>query len=119
MICGCDSSNYRPISILSAFSKILEKLVCSRLMLFINKHNILLDVEHSFRDPESTETASQFFIENIQESMDQRAISEFYVLMFRNTLCSIFIGGVRKNNRDKIARVFIQVKVWCLCLLEF
>jgi hypothetical protein len=41
--------------------------------------------------------------------------SEFYVPTFRNTLlCSIFMGGVsRKNNRDEIARVFIQVKV-CL-----
>ena len=29
------------------------------------------------------------------------------------TLHSIFIGGEsRENNRDKIARVFIQVKVW-------
>jgi len=28
-------------------------------------------------------------------------------------VCSFFIGGVsRKNNRDEIGRVFIQVKVW-------
>jgi len=35
--------------------------------------------------------------------------------MYRHfrTLCSFFIVGVsRKNNWDKIARVFIQVKVW-------
>jgi len=36
--------------------------------------------------------------------------SEFYVPTFRNTVNSIFIGGVsRKNNRDEIVRLFIQV----------
>ena len=34
-------SNYRPISILPAFSKILERLVYSRLLDFINKNNII------------------------------------------------------------------------------
>jgi hypothetical protein len=40
--------------------------------------------------------------------------SEFYVPTFRDTLlCSIIIGGVsKKNNRDEITKVFIQVKVW-------
>ena len=41
------------------------------------------------------------------------AVSEFYVLTFENTVCSIFIGGViRKNNQDDIAWVFIQVQFW-------
>jgi hypothetical protein len=38
--------------------------------------------------------------------------SEFYLRTFRNTASSIFIGDVsRENNRDQIARVFIQVTV--------
>jgi len=41
------------------------------------------------------------------------SVSEFYVPMFWNTVYSISIGGVsRMNNRDKIATVVIQVKVW-------
>jgi hypothetical protein len=39
--------------------------------------------------------------------------SEFYMPTFRNTVCSIFIGGViRKNNRNEIFGVFIGEKVW-------
>ena len=39
--------------------------------------------------------------------------SEFYMPTFRNSVCSIFIGGVsRKNNQDEFVEVFIQVKVW-------
>ena len=34
-------NNYRPISILPAFSKILEKIVCNRLLHFLETKNIL------------------------------------------------------------------------------
>ena len=36
-----DPNNYRPISILSSFSKILEKLIYQRLTQFLGKYNIL------------------------------------------------------------------------------
>jgi len=42
-------SNYRPISLLSVFSKILEKLMFVRLMSFFNRYNILYDYQFGFR----------------------------------------------------------------------
>lgn len=42
-------SNYRPISVLPAISKILEKLVYNRVIDFINEHNILNDSQYGFR----------------------------------------------------------------------
>jgi hypothetical protein len=36
-----DIQNYRPISVLSAFSKILEKLMYNRLLSFLRKYHIL------------------------------------------------------------------------------
>lgn len=47
-------SNYRPISLLPAFSKILEKIVCNRLMLFLDKHDILYQHQYGFRKKHST-----------------------------------------------------------------
>ena len=41
-------SNYRPVSVLSLFSKILERLMYSRLLSFINKHNILYAYQFGF-----------------------------------------------------------------------
>ena len=35
-----EASNYRPISLLSSISKILEKLILSRIVNFLNAHNI-------------------------------------------------------------------------------
>jgi hypothetical protein len=43
----------------------------SRLIIsFVNKHNILLEVQNEFRKMKSTETAGQTFIESMQEAMD-------------------------------------------------
>ena len=34
-------NNYRPIALLSTFSKILEKIIANRFLNFIDKHNLL------------------------------------------------------------------------------
>jgi len=41
-------SNYRPISVLPAFSKITDRLVYNRLTEFLNKHNILSTSQYGF-----------------------------------------------------------------------
>ena len=47
-------NNYRPISILPAFSKLLEKLVCNRLVQFIENKNLLYQHQYGFREKHST-----------------------------------------------------------------
>ena len=39
--CHTEFSNYRPISILPAFSKFFERIIYNRLIMFIDKHNVL------------------------------------------------------------------------------
>jgi hypothetical protein len=46
-------SNYRPISILPVFSKILEKIMFKRLNSFIEKNNILSNQQFGFRQGKS------------------------------------------------------------------
>ena len=58
-----DIQNYRPISLLSVFSKLLEKLMFNRLISFITKNNILMEAENGFRENKSTATATQSFLE--------------------------------------------------------
>ena len=45
--------NYRPISLLSCLSKVLEKLIKSRLLKFLTKHKILYDLQFGFRGKNS------------------------------------------------------------------
>ena len=47
-------NNYRPISILPAISKIMEKMVCNRLMVFLENYNILYKHQYGFRAKHST-----------------------------------------------------------------
>ena len=49
--------NYRPISVLSSFSKIKEKLMQTRLMSFLNSNNILHSLQHGFRSSHNVTTA--------------------------------------------------------------
>ena len=51
-------TNYRPISILTCFSKIFEKLIYSRLISFFQKNSILHDSQYGFRNGMSTTHAA-------------------------------------------------------------
>ena len=50
----CNMDNYRPISLLSCFSKILEKIVATRLTSFLTNCNILSNWQFGFRSQHST-----------------------------------------------------------------
>ena len=41
-------TNYRPVSVLPAFSKILERVMYNRLLRFLKNHNILSDNQYGF-----------------------------------------------------------------------
>ena len=47
-------NNYRPISILPALSKIMENIVCNRLVNYLEKYNILYKHQYGFRSKHST-----------------------------------------------------------------
>ena len=52
-----DFTNYRPISLLSQFSKILEKIFHNRMMSFIEEKNILYESQYGLRKNMSTSLA--------------------------------------------------------------
>lgn len=52
-----DLGNYRPLSILPAFSKGFEKIISARLVSFTDCYSILTDSQYGFRKDKSTELA--------------------------------------------------------------
>ena len=64
--------NYRPISLLTVFDKILEKLMCKRLCNFLELHHILYDFQFGFRKHHSTALALMEVLDNIYEQLDKR-----------------------------------------------
>ena len=63
-------NNYRPISLISVFAKILERLMDNRLLKFINKNHIFNKHQFEFRDKHSTFMALMILIENLVNAMD-------------------------------------------------
>lgn len=49
--------NYRPISLLSIFSKGLEKIIHKRFYIYLEKFSIISNSQHGFRKHRSTESA--------------------------------------------------------------
>ena len=60
-------SNYRPISVLSAFSKILEKLVHKRILSFLNQNNNLSQLQFGFRPTFLTQLACSYLSSKITD----------------------------------------------------
>ena len=64
-----DTSNYRPISLLSNFNRIFEKLMYDRMRDFIEKHSLLYLSQYGFRQAYLTQHAILDMVETIQTNM--------------------------------------------------
>ena len=73
-------SNFRPISLLSVFSKILEKSMYNRIYSFLCKHKLINTTQFGFRSKHSTEHALISLIETIKKYLDDGEI-----------VCGVFI----------------------------
>ena len=63
-------NNFRPISLLSIFDKIIEKLMHKRLYAFLEEHDILFKNQFGFRKKSSTAHSLMEISEKIRESID-------------------------------------------------
>ena len=66
-----EMNNYRPISLLSVFDKIMEKIMHKRLYHFLEVNNILYSKQFGFRENNSTMNALINITEKIKESIDK------------------------------------------------
>lgn len=65
-------NNYRPISILPALSKILERLINKRLIMFLETNNLLSPSQFGFRTGKSANDAVHELVNSIVGSLDDR-----------------------------------------------
>ena len=66
-----EPGNYRPISLLTVFDKIMEKLMCRRLRDFLQQNKILYEFQFGFRKYHSTILALMEVIDSIYEHLDK------------------------------------------------
>ena len=67
-----DMNNFRPISLLPVASKILEKIIHSRLYSFLDKNNFFYDNQFGFRSKHSTEQAGAILVDKISHALENK-----------------------------------------------
>jgi hypothetical protein len=73
--CDTDVGNYRPVSLISVFSKIIEKIMYKRLSSFQKNHRIITNKQHGFSKGKSTHTAIAEFTKRVYISLDKKELS--------------------------------------------
>ena len=69
-----DTNNYRPISLLPVFSKILEKLLFDRIIKLILKHNLTHPNQHGFFKERSTDQAMCDIADKIIDAIENKKL---------------------------------------------
>ena len=67
-------NNFRPISILPCFSKIIERILYNRLYSFLTKHNIISEKQYGFRKQYATYMALIDLVDKISSNFDEKNI---------------------------------------------
>lgn len=70
-----DPCNYRPIAVLPALNKILERVIYDQLMKFLDHHKIIHHHQFGFRKNHSTEQATLELVDTLRKAIDNKEIT--------------------------------------------
>lgn len=90
-------SNYRPISVTSCCSRVLERIVRNKLTDFISTYNKISDTQHGFQSGKSTDTILLKFYDYITAELDSSFIVDavFLILLRPSTkFLTIYLSAV-------------------------
>ena len=73
------ASNYRPITTVSVYSKLIEKLVHKRMTSFISQYDLIKPNQFGFQKSKCTSDAILEFLENVYESFNE---NKYYLAIF-------------------------------------
>lgn len=106
-----DAINYRPISLTCICCKLLEHIISSNIMQYLETNNILYDLQHGFRSSRSCETQLISFLQNINQSNNKNIQTDIIIMDFakafdkvshRHLLYKLNYYGIAPNALDWI-----------------
>ena len=77
-----DPNNYRPVSLTSVCSKILEHIIHKHIVIHFEQNNILTPLNHGFRKHHSCETQLITTIDDLSTSFDRKSQVDIAILDF-------------------------------------
>ena len=82
-------NNYRPISLLSPFSKIYEKIIFNRFIKFLDEKSILKPIQYEFRPHHSTQHAILDIITTAYQSIENQDFTALVTLDLTKTFDTV------------------------------
>lgn len=67
-----DMGNHRPVTLVSVFAKIYEKVMYNRMITFFEKTNVINEEQHGFRKSKSTSLATFKLVKSVIDSIDSK-----------------------------------------------
>ena len=90
-------TNYRPISILTCFSKIFEKLIHKRLTNFFQKHSVLVESQYGFQNNKSTAHAILDVLTTSYHQINDKNFTDVILLDFQKAFDIVCNSSLLSN----------------------
>ena len=82
-------NNYRPISVLNTFSKVIERVVYIQLTKYLENNNMLSNNQYGFRPKRSTNHAVTIIVDQIRKNMDSGVVTGAVFLDLRKAFDTV------------------------------
>ena len=83
------AKDFRPISLLCALGKVLEKIVHKQISMYLCTNNLLNPLQSGFKPGHSTETSLLKVVGDIREAMERRELTMLILYDFSNAFPSV------------------------------
>lgn len=85
----CEAGNYRPISLTSVVIKIFERIIKDKVVSFLDRHQLIINTQHGFRNNRSCLTNLLEFYNYISSNCDERVPSDIIYLDFKKAFDTV------------------------------
>ena len=87
------AKNYHPVSLLSVFQKVFEKLLCNRIVDHLEKYGIFSDFQYGFGSSQSTSDLLTFLSDRIARTFNRSGATQAVALDISKAFDRVWHAG--------------------------